>query len=386
MLIDCNECAAQHTRACRDCVVTHLLSDTAGVVEVGRRPGRGARGPGRLRADPAVAPGAPGGQRLSPPTLAGWTWSPPCVPPPPRPGWRRWGSPRRRPSRRCAGPWRSGWPPDGTGGCASPSPTRPGPPTLGRRSPGRESLVVAAHAYLPASGNPGPASPGTGRVARFATADHYRPLRAGLGALAGVLQAAGHRAEVLCDDSRLVDRAAAVRAGVGWWGKSTMVLAPGHGPWLLLGSVVTDASLPAGRPHGPRLRRRATACLPACPTGALVAPGGPRRPALPGGPGPGAGGHPPRVAPARHGRSPLRLRRLPGGLPAGAPGPGRGRRRSARGGWTCSTCWRPTTTPCCGASPTSTCRAGRPATCGATPWWPWGTPGGRGRWRRPPGS
>jgi len=34
MLIDCNECAAQHTRACRDCVVTHLLSDTAGVVHL----------------------------------------------------------------------------------------------------------------------------------------------------------------------------------------------------------------------------------------------------------------------------------------------------------------------------------------------------------------
>jgi hypothetical protein len=36
MLIDCNECSAQHTRACRDCVVTHLLSDAAGVLQVGR--------------------------------------------------------------------------------------------------------------------------------------------------------------------------------------------------------------------------------------------------------------------------------------------------------------------------------------------------------------
>jgi epoxyqueuosine reductase len=83
---------------------------------------------------------------------------------------------------------------------------------------------------------------------------------------------AGHRAAVLCDDSRLVDRPAAVRAGVGWWGKSTMVLAPGHGPWLLLGSVVTDAVLPADPPMG-RDCGTCTACLPACPTGALVAPG-----------------------------------------------------------------------------------------------------------------
>ena len=36
MLIDCNDCVAQYTRACRDCVVSHLLSDVSGVVEVGR--------------------------------------------------------------------------------------------------------------------------------------------------------------------------------------------------------------------------------------------------------------------------------------------------------------------------------------------------------------
>jgi len=138
--------------------------------------------------------------------------------------------------------------------------------------PWAESLVVAAYAYLPAAGDPGPASPGTGRVARFATEEHYRGLREGLSGLAGVLEAGGYRAAVLCDDARLVDRAAAVRAGVGWWGKSTMVLAPGHGPWLLLGSVVTDASLPRDSPMS-RDCGTCAACLPACPTGALVAPG-----------------------------------------------------------------------------------------------------------------
>jgi epoxyqueuosine reductase len=109
-------------------------------------------------------------------------------------------------------------------------------------------------------------------VARFSTEDHYAPLRAGLATLAGVLEGAGRRTAVLCDDSRLVDRAAAVRAGMGWWGRSTMVLAPGHGPWLLLGSVVTDAVLPADAPMA-RDCGTCDACLPACPTGALVAPG-----------------------------------------------------------------------------------------------------------------
>jgi epoxyqueuosine reductase len=138
-----------------------------------------------------------------------------------------------------------------------------------RRSyPWANRLVVAAWAYVPGSGNPGASAPGTGRVARFAARNEYEGLHAGLAALRSVLDEAGHQTAVLADDSRLVDRAAAVRAGVAWWGRSTMVLAPGHGPWMLLGSVVTDADLPVDAP----MRRdcgTCDACLPACPTGAL---------------------------------------------------------------------------------------------------------------------
>ena len=47
-----------------------------------------------------------------------------------------------------------------------------------------------------------------------------------------------------------------------------MVLAPGHGPWMLLGTVVTDASIPASSPMQ-RDCGTCSACIPACPTGAL---------------------------------------------------------------------------------------------------------------------
>ncbi len=142
-----------------------------------------------------------------------------------------------------------------------------------RRSfPWARRLVVGAFAYLPEAGTPGPPRPGSARIARFSVEDLYRPLRRALEAVAAVIGEAGYRHEVLVDDSRLVDRAAAVRAGVGWWGKNTMVLTPRVGPWILLGSVVTDAPL---EPDEPMRRDCGTceACLPACPTGALVAPG-----------------------------------------------------------------------------------------------------------------
>jgi len=131
-----------------------------------------------------------------------------------------------------------------------------------------ERLVVAAVTYLPGGGRPGPPVANTGRIARFATADAYTPLRRLLDAVAAELEAGGFRAEPLVDDSRLVDRAAAVRAGVAWWGKSTMALAPKYGPWMLLGSVVTDALLPVSEPMV-RDCGTCTACIPACPTGAL---------------------------------------------------------------------------------------------------------------------
>lgn len=138
--------------------------------------------------------------------------------------------------------------------------------------PWARRLVVGASCYLPRAGDPGPPRARTGRIARFAIEDAYAPLRKGLEAIATAVRGHGHRAQVLIDDGRLVDRAAAVRAGIAWWGKNTMVLSPGYGPWLLLGSVVTDLLLPLS----PRMLRdcgTCTACLPACPTGALIEPG-----------------------------------------------------------------------------------------------------------------
>ncbi len=141
-----------------------------------------------------------------------------------------------------------------------------------RRSfPWARRLFVAAWAYLPEAGSP-VAGAGRGIVARFATRNHYRGLDGVLAAVVDALASAGHRAVAVRDDNKLVDRAAAVRAGVGWWGKNTMVLTPAVGPWILLGSVVTDAVLATSEPMK-RGCGSCERCLPACPTGALIEPG-----------------------------------------------------------------------------------------------------------------
>ncbi len=106
----------------------------------------------------------------------------------------------------------------------------------------------------PAGPEPGlaPCRP-QGQVARYARHDHYQDLRNALGQVAEVLMAAGWRARVVADDNALVDRAAAERAGLGWFGKNSNILLPGAGSWFLLGSVVTDAPLPSASSRGRRV-------------------------------------------------------------------------------------------------------------------------------------
>jgi epoxyqueuosine reductase len=136
-----------------------------------------------------------------------------------------------------------------------------------RSFPWGRSIVVVALPYL-VNGD----GRGERTVARFADGDRYEALSLLVAEIARHLGGSGWRTEAVIDDDRLVDRAAAVRAGIGWWGKSTMVLTPGAGPWILIGAVVTDAVLPVGV----AMRRTCgtcDACIPACPTGAIVAPG-----------------------------------------------------------------------------------------------------------------
>jgi epoxyqueuosine reductase len=144
----------------------------------------------------------------------------------------------------------------------------------GRALPGARSLVVGARSYErePTAGSAHEGSGVTARVARYSWVDHYAELRRGLEVMAEELRADGWRTVVLADDNALVDRAAAQRAGIGWYGKNTNILLPGAGSWFVLGSVVTDAVLEPDEPvpDGCGSCRR---CMPACPTGALNEPG-----------------------------------------------------------------------------------------------------------------
>lgn len=143
-----------------------------------------------------------------------------------------------------------------------------------RAVPGARSLVVGALSYLrePAARHEPAGMVAGGRVARYAREDFYGALRVGLEAGAAVLRRAGHRSMVLADSNALVDREAAKRAGIGWYGRNANLLLPGRGSWFVLGSIVTDAALVPDSPVESGCGT-CTRCITGCPTGAIVAPG-----------------------------------------------------------------------------------------------------------------
>ena len=73
------------------------------------------------------------------------------------------------------------------------------------------------------------------------------------------------------DDGPMLDRAAASRAGLGWFGKNGNILTPTLGSWVLLGQIITDLELPADAALM-KTCGACTRCIPACPTDAIVAP------------------------------------------------------------------------------------------------------------------
>ncbi len=150
--------------------------------------------------------------------------------------------------------------------------------------PGASSIIALAMVYLTEQPDEGDDGVPRGRISRYAWGDDYHEfIKPKLQQFAAWLRAYGQdefrdvETRIFVDTGRMVDRAVAQRAGLGWYGKNTNILTKGWGSWVFLAEIVTN--LPLGGDNRELYDRPSKAscgsceiCLHACPTAALPAP------------------------------------------------------------------------------------------------------------------
>ena len=140
--------------------------------------------------------------------------------------------------------------------------------------PAFRSALVVAHSYAGPHPTTSPGDPSRAIIARYARGRDYHHV------IAERLEELGHRLEraagrtvqrsAYVDTGPILERELAALAGLGWFGKNTMLIHPRRGSYFFLGVLLTDLPLTASAPfredHCGSCRR----CLDACPTGALL--------------------------------------------------------------------------------------------------------------------
>jgi epoxyqueuosine reductase len=143
--------------------------------------------------------------------------------------------------------------------------------------PGTVSCISVRMNYWPegaAGAEATLADPGVAYVSRYALGrDYHKLMRARLQRLCDRIESAvgpfGHR--VFTDSAPVLEKALARNAGLGWIGKHTNLIDRDAGSYFFLGEIFLDLDLPADAPSTPHCGT-CSACMPACPTGAIVAP------------------------------------------------------------------------------------------------------------------
>jgi epoxyqueuosine reductase len=145
----------------------------------------------------------------------------------------------------------------------------------GDRWPELKSAVVVAHHYAATSTSTSTSGGGTGVIARYARGRDYhrvvkKKLLALLGFVEGEVEEALPLARAYVDTGPVLERELARRAGLGWFGRNTMLIDPRRGSYFFLGVLLLPMELEPDAPFEADRCGSCTACLDACPTGALL--------------------------------------------------------------------------------------------------------------------
>src|SRR6266576_3738915 len=139
--------------------------------------------------------------------------------------------------------------------------------------PAARSVIVVAHNYYTSHAHDDDER--TGKVSRYAWGDDYHEvMSAKLHALFSWIKAECPEAEgkVCVGIQPIMDKAWAVRAGLGWIGKHTNLITPEYGSWVFVGELLLNLELAYDDERVEDHCGTCSLCLDACPTGAITEP------------------------------------------------------------------------------------------------------------------
>ena len=139
--------------------------------------------------------------------------------------------------------------------------------------PEARTVIVTALNYY--TGYDHTDSKDAGKVSRYAWGDDYHQVvRDKLDALLGWMQTEDPSVEgkICVDTAPMMDKAWAVRAGLGWLGKSTNLTTTDIGSWVFIGEIIVNKEYEYEQEAIEDHCGTCTACIDACPTGAIVQP------------------------------------------------------------------------------------------------------------------
>ncbi len=111
-----------------------------------------------------------------------------------------------------------------------------------------------------------------GRIAKYALGqDYHNFMMKRLKKLCHWLRQRGGQNKPYVDTGPVLEKPVAVLAGLGWQAKNTMLIHPKMGNWLFLGEIFTTLEMPPDERISDHCGE-CTACISACPTGAITAP------------------------------------------------------------------------------------------------------------------
>ena len=139
--------------------------------------------------------------------------------------------------------------------------------------PGARTVIALAMNYF--TPHEHEESEGSGKISRYAWGDDYHDLmRERLNELLEWIKAEAPEVngKACVDTAPVMEKAWAAGAGLGWIGKHSNLITKDHGSWVFLGEIFLDIELDYDRPDSEEHCGTCTACIDACPTGAIVQP------------------------------------------------------------------------------------------------------------------